>query len=102
MLPLASLQKDTKFIIIGKAEMLAEIMALMVCILLYFLGFGVVALAIKLLVTPVGRFVFYYHYSVQTEIGQAKFGTQIASILPLLAMAKFQLGFNVLNFSLGI
>ncbi|MBL1416166.1 MAG: lipopolysaccharide biosynthesis protein [Moritella sp.] len=98
MLPLASLQKDTKFIIIGKAEILAEIMALMVCILLYFLGLGVVALAIKLLVTPVGRFVFYYRFSVQTEIGQAKFGTQIASILPLLAMAKFQLGFNILNF----
>ena len=98
MLPLASLQKDTRFIIIGKAEILAEIMALMVCILLYFLGFGVVALAIKLLVTPVGRFVFYYRFSAQTEIGQAKFGTQITSILPLLAIAKFQLGFNILNF----
>ena len=98
MLPLASLQKDTKFIIIGKAEILAEIMALMACILLYFLGLGVVALAIKLLVTPVGRFVFYYRFSAQTEIGQAKFGTQIVSILPLLAMAKFQLGFNILNF----
>ena len=98
MLPLASLQKDTKFIIIGKAEILAEIMALMVCISLYFLGLGVVALAIKLLVTPVGRFVFYYRFSAQTEIGQAKLGTQIASILPLLAVAKFQLGFNILNF----
>ena len=98
MLPLASLQKDTRFIIIGKAEILAEIMALMVCILLYFLGLGVVALAIKLLVTPVGRFVFYYRFSAQTEIGQAKFGTQITSILPLLAIAKFQLGFNILNF----
>jgi len=98
MLPLASLQKDTKFIIIGKAEIFAEIMALIVCILLYFLGLGVVALAIKLLVTPVGRFVFYYRFSAQTEIGQAKFGTQIASVLPLLAMAKFQLGFNILNF----
>ncbi|PKH06257.1 lipopolysaccharide biosynthesis protein [Moritella sp. Urea-trap-13] len=98
MLPLASLQKDTQFIIIGKAEIFAEIIALIVCILLYFFGFGVVALAVKLLITPVGRFVFYYRFSVLTELGQAKFGTKISSIVPLFAVAKFQLGFNILNF----
>lgn len=98
MLPLASLQKDTKFIIIGKAEICAEIMAFMVCILLYILNFGIVALAIKLLLTPVGRFVFYYRFSAQTEIGQAKFGTNVLAIVPLLTIAKFQLGFNILNF----
>jgi len=98
MLPLASLQKDTKFIVIGKAEICAEIIAFMVCIALYFLGFGVVALAIKLSITPVGRFAFYYLYSNKTEIGQAKLGTKISSILPLFAIAKYQLGFNILNF----
>jgi len=98
MLPLASLQKDTKFIIIGKAEIYAEIIALMVCILFYFIGLGVVALAIKLLITPVARFVFYYRFSATTEIGKAKLGLHIASILPLLVIAKFQLGFNILNF----
>lgn len=98
MLPLASLQKDTKFIIIGKAEIFAEIIALMICILLYFLDLGVVALAIKLLITPVGRFAFYYRFSAQTEIGQPKIGAKISSIIPLLAIAKFQLGFNILNF----
>ncbi|QFI37492.1 lipopolysaccharide biosynthesis protein [Moritella marina ATCC 15381] len=98
MLPLASLQKDTHFIIIGKAEIGAEIIAFVICILLYFGGFGVVALAMKLLVTPIGRFVFYYLYSNNTVIGQVKFGHKISSILPLFAIAKYQLGFNVLNF----
>lgn len=98
MLPLASLQKDTKFIVIGKAEILAEIIAFVICIAMYLLGFGVVALAVKLLITPVGRFVFYYLYSNQTTIGQAKFGSQISSIIPLFAIAKYQLGFNILNF----
>lgn len=98
MLPLASLQKDTQFIIIGKAEIGAEIMAFIICILLYFWGFGVVALAMKLLVTPIGRFVFYYLYSKNTEIGQVKLGYKISSILPLFAIAKYQLGFNILNF----
>lgn len=98
MLPLASLQKDTKFIIIGKAEVYAEIIAFMICIFLYFFDLGVVALAVKLLVTPIGRFVFYYRFSAQTEIGQAKLGTKLSSIVPLFAVAKFQLGFNILNF----
>jgi PST family polysaccharide transporter len=98
MLPLASLQKDTKFIIIGKAEVYAEIIAFMICIFLYFFDLGVVALAVKLLVTPIGRFVFYYRFSAQTEIGQAKFGTKLSCIVPLFAVAKFQLGFNILNF----
>jgi len=98
MLPLASLQKDTQFIIIGKAEIFAEFIALMVCILLYFMGLGVVALAIKILVTPVGRFIFYHRFSKNTEIGKAKIGIKISSIIPLFAIAKFQLGFNILNF----
>lgn len=98
MLPLASLQKDTKFIIIGKAEVYAEIIALIICIILYLFDLGVVALAVKLSITPVGRFVFYYRFSKQTEIGQAKLGSKISSIVPLFAVAKFQLGFNILNF----
>ncbi|QUM89229.1 oligosaccharide flippase family protein [Moritella sp. 36] len=98
MLPLASLQKDTQFIIIGKAEIMAELIALMVCILLYFMGLGVVALAIKILVTPIGRFIFYHRFSNNTEIGKAKIGIKISSIIPLFAIAKFQLGFNILNF----
>ncbi|QUM80703.1 oligosaccharide flippase family protein [Moritella sp. 5] len=98
MLPLASLQKDTQFIIIGKAEIIAELIALMICILLYFMGLGVVALAIKILVTPIGRFIFYHRFSNNTEIGKAKIGIKISSIIPLFAIAKFQLGFNILNF----
>ncbi len=98
MLPLASLQKDTQFIIIGKAEIFAELIALIICIILYFMELGVVALAIKILVTPIGRFIFYHRFSKHTEIGKAKIGIKISSIIPLLAIAKFQLGFNILNF----
>lgn len=98
MLPLASLQKDTKFIIIGKAEVLAELIALLICIFMYYLNFGMIALAIKMLITPVGRFVFYYRYSIKSEIGRAKVGSKISSILPLIEIAKYQLGFNILNF----
>lgn len=98
MLPLASLQKDTQFYNIARAEVLAEVFAFVVCILGFLLNLGIFALASKLIVTPITRFFLYYYYSASTVIGRPHFGSKLSSILCLLSIAKFQLAFNVLNF----
>jgi len=98
MLPMAALQKDAKFLLIAKAEIVAELISLSICITLYSLGYGIEALASKLLFVPVFRFVFYYINSSDTVIGQPKLGKHLSAIYQLMAVAKYQLGFNVLNF----
>lgn len=98
MLPLACLQKDTHFMMIARAEVFAEVIAFVVCILGFYLNLGIFALASKFLVTPVARFSFYYYFSALTVIGQPRFGRKLSSILNLVGIAKFQLAFSVLNF----
>jgi O-antigen/teichoic acid export membrane protein len=98
MLPLASLQKDTQFYVIARAEVFAEAIAFSVCICGFFLNLGIIALASKLIITPIARFIFYYHYSASTLIGRPHLGRKLSSIFCLVSMAKFQLAFSVLNF----
>ncbi len=98
MLPLACLQKDTKFILIARAEVFAEMIAFAFCIIGYYLDLGIYALASKLIVTPIARFGFYFCFSTLTVIGRPKFGPELSSILGLVSIAKFQLAFSILNF----
>lgn len=60
MLPVASLQKDSLFIYIVKADIYSEFIAFCFCITLFFLEFGFVALASKFVLVPILRFFFYY------------------------------------------
>ncbi|MGX9418459.1 oligosaccharide flippase family protein [Vibrio sp. WJH972] len=98
MLPMASLQKDAKFMILARAEVYAELISLGITLILFYFGYGVEALASKLLFVPVFRFVFYYLQSADTEIGRASFGRNVSAISSLYAFAKFQVLFNVLNY----
>lgn len=98
MLPLASLQKDTQFLLIARAEILAELLSLAVAVVMYYQGFGVLGLISKLMVVPVIRFVFYHFSSTKSSIGKAHFGKDIKAICTLFAVAKYQLAFNILNF----
>jgi len=98
MLPMAALQKDTKFLLIARAEIIAEVCSLAICIGLYYLGYGLEALASKLLFVPVFRFVFYYVSSNTTTIGKPSLGKHLSAVRTLVKIAKYQLGFNVLNF----
>lgn len=98
MLPLASLQKDTQFLLIAKAEILAELLSLAVAVVMYYQGLGVLGLISKLMVVPVIRFTFYHLSSARSSIGKAHFGKDIKAIFSLFAVAKYQLAFNILNF----
>ena len=98
MLPLASLQKDTQFLLIARAEILAELLSLAVAVVMYYQGFGVLGLISKLIVVPVIRFAFYHFSSTKSSIGKAHFGKNIKAICSLFAVAKYQLAFNILNF----
>lgn len=98
MLPMASLQKDAKFIVLAKAEILSEVASLLITLFLYYQGFGVEALASKLLFVPVFRFIFYSWHSKNTTIGKARFGKQLSAISTLISFAKYQLAFNILNY----
>lgn len=98
MLPMAALQKDAKFLLIAKAEIISEVMSLTACIGLYYCGYGLEALASKLLIVPIFRFVFYYYSSVNTLIGKPRFGRKLSAIYSLMEVAKYQLGFNTMVF----
>ena len=98
MLPVATLQKDSLFIDIAKADIYAEFLAFLLCLWLFYLDFGFLALASKFVLVPTVRFFFYYVKSAQTATGQPKVGKQLSAIKLLLGFAKYQLGFNLLNY----
>ncbi|MFQ3272148.1 MAG: O-antigen/teichoic acid export membrane protein [Pseudoalteromonas tetraodonis] len=98
MFPLASLQKDTEFLLIARAEIFAELSSFLVALSLYYLGFGILGLISKLLVVPIARFFLYFYFSKSSELGRPWFGAELIAIKRLFGVAKYQLAFNVLNF----
>jgi PST family polysaccharide transporter len=98
MMPLASLQKDAKFIVIARAEIIAELGSFAACIIASYYWSGIAALALKFLLVPVLRFISYYILSVSTSIGRASLGRELNQILTLYQFAKYQVAFNILNF----
>jgi len=99
MLPVAALQKDAMFIKVSSAEVIAELVLLSVCLFLYFYyQWGLEALAIKILLTPFLRFVCYFYFSSNTQLGRPRIGKDIGAFGELYQFAKFQVLFNFLNF----
>jgi len=98
MLPMAALQQDSKFLVLAKAEITSEVCSLVITLGLFYLGFGIEALASKLLFVPIFRFIFYYINSSNTFIGQPQFGSNLSAMSTLMSFAKYQLAFNVLNY----
>lgn len=97
-MPLASLQKDTRFHSMAGSEVIAELLSLAFCLYLYFLDYTYIALAAKVLSVSFIRFIFYYLFSRTTEIGGASIGKNIGAIRHLYQFAKYQLAFNFLNY----
>ncbi|MEZ9233743.1 oligosaccharide flippase family protein [Vibrio amylolyticus] len=98
MLPAALLQKETRFSLLARSEVLAEILSFALCITLLNFGFSVYSLFAKFASVPVFRFSFYMYYSVRTQVGMPRFGRKLSEILPLLDFIKYQMLFNVVNF----
>lgn len=98
IVPLACLQKDAKFSTIAKAEILAEFLALVACLSMLQAFKPENALASKFVCVALLRFGFYYLFSRSTTLGTPNLGSQVRLAAPLFAFAKYQLGFNILNF----
>jgi O-antigen/teichoic acid export membrane protein len=96
--PMASLQKDIKFHSMAVAEILSEVISFGICFYLYFLGFTYIALASKILAVSFFRFVFYYYFSVKTNIGCAFLSLNIGEVGRLFGFSKYQIAFNFLNY----
>lgn len=98
MVPIALLQKDAKFIPIARAEIYAELIALISCIVASYYIDPLQALAVRFLLVPIFRFLFYFLYSANTSVGRPKFGKQISQVRVLYEYAKYQIGFNIVNY----
>ena len=98
VVPMASLQKDAKFIVLNGSEIISEVISLILTLFLFYIGYEIEALASKLLFVPVFRFVFYYFGSKQTTLGRPSLGRKISSVSVLYEFAKYQLAFNVFNY----
>lgn len=98
MMPMASLQRDARFLVIARAEVFSEIGAFIVCITAYQYLDGYTALGLRFLVVPILRFLFYYLFCADTEIGRPNTGRKINQVLILYDFAKYQVAFNILNF----
>lgn len=98
MVPVALLQKDARFISISSAELFAEIIALVACIVASFYTEALIALSLKFLLVPVFRFVFYYWFSSYSSSGRPSLGRQISQVRVLYDYAKYQIAFNIVNY----
>lgn len=97
-LPLASLQKDGKFIAIAKVESVAELSALFLTILLMDFFDPVLGLALKSFYGSFIRFFLLWRSSQETTLGKAELGKNFGAIKLLMDFSKHQIGFNILNY----
>jgi O-antigen/teichoic acid export membrane protein len=98
IIPLTSLNKDAKFIDIAKVDTLCEVLTFFVVYFLYYLGFGIYALAIKNVSQSIFKFLFTWSISSKTTIGRAKFGKEIYHIKKIYRFATYQFLFNTINY----
>lgn len=96
--PLASLQRGSKFILVARAEIYAEVLSLLICLLLYYVSSGFYALLVKVCSPFVFRFIFYYQMSALTEVGRPVLGRDLTVFKSIVSFVKFQFLFNLVNF----
>lgn len=96
--PLASLQRGSRFTLIARAEIYAEVLSLAICLLLYYFSFGFYALLLKVCAPFVFRFIFYYQMSALTEVGRPALGRDLMVFKSIVSFVKFQFLFNLVNF----
>lgn len=98
IVPLASLQKESRFILIARCDGLAEIFSLIGVLILVMNIEPIVALSIKPLIAAIFRLLFLWRASKETSTGQAIFGRYLGEIKQLLSFSLYQFGFNIVNY----
>jgi len=98
IVPLASFQKDKRFISIARCEGIAELLSLgMVLIQIQYFE-PIWVLSLKPLTVAILRCFLLWITSQKTFVGRAKFGRDLGQVRVLLAFSMYQFGFSVVNY----
>jgi len=98
IVPLASFQKESRFISIARCDGSAEFISLGgVLILLQYFD-PVWVLTLKPLMNAIARCFLLWFTSKGTIIGRARLGTDLGQVKALLSFSMYQFGFSVVNF----
>lgn len=98
ILPQTGLNKDAKFITTAKIGVFSELIALCGVLILYSFDYGVLALASKIGMQSISKFLLTYLHSVDTSLGKPKFGKEVFHIKKILSFSLYQFGFNFINY----
>jgi O-antigen/teichoic acid export membrane protein len=98
IVPIASLQKDKKFISIARSELFAELASLALVLSLVGKVEAIWALSCKPLVFAIVRFMLLWLASARTSTKRSKFGVEFDGVKALLGFSLYQSGFNITNY----
>lgn len=98
IVPTTSFNKDAKFIVIAKYDIILEFFSLVLVLVLFYLDFGVLALASKSMFQSILRFLLFFKGSKETTLGRPKIGSELYHIRKLFRFSAYQFGFNFINY----
>ncbi len=99
IMPVAQLQRERRFIVIGASEAMAEIVSSGASVVLLITGGDpIVALAIRMPLRMFLRWFGTYVASASTAFGRPRLGTHLGAVRPMLGFSLHQFGFSVVNF----
>jgi PST family polysaccharide transporter len=96
--PTATLNRDKKFLPLAIAGIISNLISLVIVIVFVKIVPPIHALASKNVTALIINFIMTYYFSKMTELGQAKLGSKISGVKPLLRFSLYQFGFNFINF----
>ncbi|MGL1044548.1 lipopolysaccharide biosynthesis protein [Vibrio vulnificus] len=98
IVPLASLQKERRFLSIAYSESLSEIVSLSVVLFLFNKIDSILLLSMKPLIVAVSKFIFLYLSSKKTKTGPSGFLFDFKEVRKIMAFSGYQSGFNFINY----
>lgn len=98
IVPKTSLVKDAKFIHLAKIDVFSELFSFGFVYLFYSMGFGILALASRVLFLAIFRFIMTLFFSKNTELGKPSFNKEVHHIKSIYGFASYQFGFNFINY----
>lgn len=98
IVPLAALQKESRFITIARCDVIAEFISLAGVFILLDKIPPIWALSSKVLTVSITKFILLWLSSHITVVGRPKFGRQLKQVNSLLGFSMYQFGFNVVNY----
>lgn len=98
IVPLASFNRDKRFISIARYEAIAEVISIFVVLLSLRFIEPIWALSVKPLTVAFIKYMLVLWGSKQTQVGMPVFGKELIHTKRILAFSKYQGGFNFLNY----